>query len=60
MRRLLAKDVRPVCFGMVSWIPRNGFVGQVFDLFSRFFGGRRQPEAIAAPAKSGLLDLKYQ
>jgi hypothetical protein len=44
MRRLLATDVRSICFGMVSWIAGNGFVGWVFGVFLRFFG-RRRPRA---------------
>ena len=55
MRHLLARDVRPVCFGMVSWVPRNGFVGRVFDLFWRFFGGRRQADSVTTLAKLGPL-----
>src|SRR5882757_4534012 len=34
MRRLLARGVRPVCFGIVSWIPQNGFVDRL-DRFRR-------------------------
>jgi hypothetical protein len=45
MRRLLAKDVRLICFGMVSWIPQNGFVGRVFGEFLRFFGARRPADS---------------
>jgi hypothetical protein len=29
MRRLLARCVRPICFGMVSWIGQNGFVDRL-------------------------------
>jgi hypothetical protein len=46
MRHLMATDVRPVCFGMVSWIPGNGFVGQVLACFALFPAVNGRPMVI--------------
>jgi hypothetical protein len=60
MRHLMARDVRPVCFGTVSWIPGNGFIGAVFDPILHLFGRRWPPASRCGKEKSGVWVQKYK